>query len=367
MFRLRLGFDATILTRRLTGVGIYTKSLISALLEVDPKLEIVLFAHKKIEDFEDEPRVEKIVKYGLNVHHFLQFKLPHLLKKHKIDIFHGPNFYLPLRGKIPKAVTVHDLSAQFFPGQHTLRHRLSQLFFPPSLRKADRIISVSRTTANELTRFASETEAKTRVVHNGIDPIFAPVTEVEVREIREEFYLPERFILFVGTLEPRKNVGRLVEAYARVKERIGDTKLVIAGGRGWQYNDIFARIDRLCISDDVLCIGYIPFESLPALYSAAHVFAYPSLYEGFGLPPLEAAACGTPVLTSNLSSMPEVMADAAVLIDPMDTEGIAEGLFKLSTDDTLRSDLILKGFSRAAEFSWKTTARKTLEIYRELL
>ncbi|HHS50409.1 MAG TPA: glycosyltransferase family 1 protein [candidate division Zixibacteria bacterium] len=362
---MKLAVEASILARPLAGVGVYTRSLVSAMAELDDVEEIVLFSIGDVPEFAS-PKV-RTVRYRSRVQHFaIQLELPKLLKNNGIDVLHGPNFYLPLRGKTPSAVTVHDLSAQFFPSHHSLKHRLSQAFLKPSIKRADAIIAVSKATADEIARYRPSYAGKVRVVHNGVDERFTPAPLSEIECIRVKFGLPERFILFVGTLEPRKNVQRLVEAFAEIRHRVPQ-KLIIAGGKGWLYDDIFASVRQLGIEDSVMFIGYVPFEDLPALYSSADVFCYPSLYEGFGLPVLEAMACGTPVVTSNLSSMPEVAGDCAILVDPSSAESIADGLRRLAQDDALREDFKARGLARAKEFTWQNCARKTLDIYRSIV
>jgi len=364
---VRIGFDATILTRPLTGVGVYTARLVEALARTARFDEVFIFAHKPLFGLSDELPVNIVSRRSPNAHIFVQFILPRLLKEYDIDVLHGPNFYLPLISKTPSVVTVHDLSAQLFPEQHSHKHRLSQKLLRPSLKKADRIIAVSEATARDIEGFWSGVKNKVKIVYNGIDSDFKPASDDKISKIRKQYRLPEKFVLFVGTLEPRKNVARLVEAYSDARDNLDGAKLVIAGGKGWLFDEIFTKVEKLGISDEVLFTGYIPREDLPALYSAAEVFCYPSLYEGFGFPPLEAAACGTPVLTSNRSSIPEIMNDAALLVNPESIEEISRGLVRLFRDDGLRKDLIERGQERASMFNWKKTALKTLAIYKNLL
>jgi len=362
---MRIGIEACILTRPLTGVGIYTSRLVSAMAKLDGVEGIVLFANGDIPDF-DAPNV-RTVRYRNRVQHLaIQLELPKLLAENRIDILHGPNFYLPLRGKTPMAVTIHDLSSQFFPGQHSFKHRLSQKFLRPSMKKAERIIAVSEFTSQEIGRYCPSAEGKIRVVHNGVGENFVPAGDVAKAEIVQRYGLPDRFALFVGTLEPRKNVGHLIEAFGKASN-IEDLKLVIAGGKGWLYDEIFESVKKLGLEDRVIFPGYIPSEDLPALYSSAEFFCYPSIYEGFGLPVLESMACGTPVLTSFNSSMSEVAGEAALLADPMDIDSISEGISKLASEEELRKNLAERGLWRAKKFSWKSCATKTLDIYREIM
>ena len=182
---------------------------------------------------------------------------------------------------------------------------------------------------------------------------------------RQRRGLPERFVLFVGTLEPRKNLARLVEAFARVRD--GRVGLVLAGGKGWLYDELFARVEALGLSRGVILPGYVKNDELPLWYNAAIGLVYPSLYEGFGLPVLEAQACGTPVLTSNVSSLPEAAGDASSMVDPYDVEELAAGLDRLLTDELLRHELRERGLAHAKQFSWPRTARETARVYRRAL
>jgi glycosyltransferase involved in cell wall biosynthesis len=186
-----------------------------------------------------------------------------------------------------------------------------------------------------------------------------------LNSIKQKYHLPDRFILFVGTLEPRKNIIRLLEAYARIKDKLPH-KLVIAGTKGWLYQPIFEAVKRLSLRNNVIFLGYVDDGNLPALYNLADLFVYPSIYEGFGLPVLEAMACGIPVITSNVSSLPEVAGDAAVLVDPYNVKELAGAMKHVLTNASLRKQVINKGFQQAKNFSWKKCARETLKVYEEV-
>jgi glycosyltransferase involved in cell wall biosynthesis len=203
------------------------------------------------------------------------------------------------------------------------------------------------------------------VVYHGVDPAFHPLPDDEVAAFRHRRGLPERFALFVGTLEPRKNLVRLVEAFARIKnDQVG---LVLVGGKGWLYDELFSRVEALGLSKIVTFAGYVTGDELPLWYNAATALAYPSVYEGFGLPVLEAQACGTPVLTSNASSLPEAAGDAGLMVDPYDTDALAAGLHRLLTDESLQYELRERGLIHARQFSWPRTARETAGVYRRAL
>jgi len=232
-------------------------------------------------------------------------------------------------------------------------------------RRARRLIAVSAHTAEEATRLLGVPLARIDVVYHGVDPAFCPLPANEVAAFRQRRGLPERFVLFVGTLEPRKNLVRLVEAFARI--RAGRVGLVLAGGKGWLYDELFASVEALGLHEEVIFPGYVVDDELPLWYNAATVLAYPSVYEGFGLPVLEAQACGTPVLTSNVSSLPEAAGDGALTVDPYDVEALAAGLHRLLADEPLRLQLRERGLAHARQFSWPRTAQETARVYRRAM
>ncbi|MCX7707335.1 MAG: glycosyltransferase family 4 protein, partial [Anaerolineae bacterium] len=206
-------------------------------------------------------------------------------------------------------------------------------------------------------------------VYNGVDDAFCPADPAAVAAFRRARGLPDRFILFLGTLEPRKNLGALLRAYAAVRTRSGEgtPKLVIAGGKGWFYERILTEVDVLGLGDDVIFPGYVAADELPWWYRAAELFVYPSRFEGFGLPVLEAMACGTPVITTTSSSLPEVAGDAAILVDPDDVSALSDAMERLLADPDLRSALRAAGLQRAARFSWKRTAAETARVHGDVL
>ncbi|MCS7284049.1 MAG: glycosyltransferase family 1 protein [Anaerolineae bacterium] len=296
-----------------------------------------------------------------------QFAQPLLLREVNADLVHGPVYVVPLGTSIPAVVTVHDLSFLRFPRFFRPANRLYlRLFTYLSVHRARRVLAVSAYTARETEQLLGVRREKIRVVYHGVDPVFRPLRPHEVAAFRARHGLPDRFVLYVGTLEPRKNLVRLVQAVARLSEA-DRPFLVLAGARGWYDEEIFATVERLNLKDRVLFPGYIPNEQLPLWYNAAQAFAYPSLYEGFGMPVLEALACGTPVLTSTASALPEAAGDGALLVDPTDVGAIADGLHRLLTDEALREELRERGLAHAARFSWARTAAETVALYREAI
>lgn len=291
---------------------------------------------------------------------------PWVLRRIRADLVHGPAFVGPLLTPCPVVVTIHDLSFIRFPSLFRPANRLYLTVLTRlSARRARRLIAVSAYTAAEVTRLLGVPLERIDVVYHGVDPAFHPLPADEVAAFRQRQGLPERFILFVGTLEPRKNLVRLVEAFARIRD--GRVGLVLAGGKGWLYDELFARVEALGLSREVIFPGYVMNDELPLWYNAATVLAYPSVYEGFGLPVLEAQACSTPVLTSNVSSLPEAAGDAALMVDPYDVEALAAGLNRLLTDISLRHELRSAGLAHAKKFTWSHTAQETAQVYRRAL
>ncbi|TET52474.1 MAG: glycosyltransferase family 1 protein [Anaerolineales bacterium] len=295
-----------------------------------------------------------------------QLAQPSELRRIGADLVHGPAFVIPLAAGCPSVVTIHDLSFLRFPKLFRPANRLYLTVLTRlSAGRAKRLIAVSAHAAAETTRLLGVPADKIDIVYHGVDPHFRPLAADEVAAFRARKKLPERFVLHVGTLEPRKNHIRLVEAFAQVRET--GTALVLAGARGWLYDELFRKVEALGLSKDVVFYGYASSEELPLLYNAAAALAYPSLYEGFGLPVIEAQACGTPVLTSNVSSLPEAAGDAALLVDPEDTDALAAGLNLLLSDDSQRQQLSERGLAHAAQFSWLRSARETAGTYRSAL
>jgi glycosyltransferase involved in cell wall biosynthesis len=232
-------------------------------------------------------------------------------------------------------------------------------------RRAAAVIAVSRFTAEEVVRLLGVPPERVHVIHHGVDPSFRPRPPEEIVRFREQMGLPARFVLHVGTLEPRKNLKTLIQAFARLN--VPDLHLVLAGGKGWLYEAIFAEVARLGLQDRVHFPGYVPAETLGLWYNAAYIFAYISSYEGFGLPVLEALASGTPTLTSETTSLPEAAGDGALLVSPDSVEAVADGLQRLLEDQALRQDLRQRGLLHAARFKWEHTVEQTLALYRQVM
>lgn len=300
-----------------------------------------------------------------------QLALPAAARSARLDLLHGPVNVNPLFSACPSVVTIHDLSFMRYPQAFPpLKRAYLRRQVQLSVRAARRVIAISKATQHDLVTLFGVDPARIDVVYNGVDAAFSAGAPHEVEEFRARRGLPARYILHLGTLEPRKNLTRLVQAFARLKAQdtnVPHLKLVLAGGKGWFYDSLFAEVARLGLEGSVLFPGYIDDADLVGWYRAAAVFAYPSLMEGFGLPVLEALASGVPTVTSNVSSLPEVAGDAALLVDPSDVDALAAALGRLLQEPALAAELRSRGLRRAARFSWQRTAQETAAVYRRTL
>ena len=302
-----------------------------------------------------------------------QLVLPGYLRRLRADLVHGLVNVLPLAADIPGVVTVHDLSFLHLPQVLPPAKRLYlSTLCRMSARKAAAVIAVSRQTAVDVVRCFGVPAHNVIVAHNGVDARFSPAPAERVEAFRSRKQLPQRFFLFLGTLEPRKNLTTLLDAYARWRLAAGTEnaafKLVIAGGKGWYYDTIFTQVGELGLRDSVIFPGYVPDEELPEWYRAATAFVFPSVFEGFGLPVLEALSSGTPVLCSDISALREIAGmgaeQAAILVPPQDADAWAAGLALLAGQTSLREELSRRGLTRARAFSWQSAAHHTLDAYR---
>jgi glycosyltransferase involved in cell wall biosynthesis len=286
----------------------------------------------------------------------------------RLDVFHSTAYVLPLICPTRSVVTVHDLTFMLMPeafrrGNRAYLTTMTRL----AVHRADRVIAVSESTKRDVVRLLGVPESKVTVIYHGIEPEFRPLPPDEVAAFRTRHGLPDRYALYVGTLEPRKNLPNLLRAYALARSKRGVTApLVLGGGKGWGYESIFQLVEELGLRDSVRLPGYLPLADLPLWYNGASLFVYPSRYEGFGMPALEAMACGAPVLTTRASSLPEVVGDAGLLVGPDDVEGMADAIAAVLNGGTLGERLRSDGLGRAGGFSWAEAAKQTVAVYREL-
>lgn len=280
-----------------------------------------------------------------------------------------PAHVVPYACPVPAVVTVHDVGYRYFPEAHTLRDRLYLDWATRySARKAAVVLADSESTRRDLVRFYGIDSGKITVAYPGVNPALQPERDpARLAAVRQKYDLPERFILHVGTLQPRKNLSRLVEAYGQLRARLPDApKLALVGGKGWLYDDLFAQVGRLGLAEHVLFPGHITHADLGAIYTLAEVYAFPSLFEGFGFPVVEAMRCATPVVCSDTSSLPELAGDAALTFNPEDVDALAEALFRVLSDDDLRHAMVSKGVAQAARFTWEGCAAVVWDVLQRV-
>lgn len=377
---MKIGVDYTAAAWQGAGIGRYTRELIRAAVPRDPTLQYVLFyaagglppdapyaadlrtfaaAHPNVQvrPLPISPRLLTIL--------WQRVRLPLPVERlvGPLDIVHAPDFVLPPT-RARTILTVHDLTFMVRPESADARlRRYLMAAVPRSLRRADYVLVDSQATAADLARLLGVAGPRVRLLYPGIDPRFRPLSAAAIEPVRADLGLPSDFLLFVSTLEPRKNVPRLIEAFAQIAAdpQYANLQLVLAGRRGWLYDEIFATVGRLGLRERVIFPNFVADEQLPALYNLARAFVYPSLYEGFGFPALEALACGTPVVTANVASLPEVVGAAAIVVDPYDVTAIAQGIrAALQNPAPLRA----AGPPQARRFSWVTAGAELIEVYR---
>ncbi len=365
---LLVGFDATTLTGQISGVGGYTARLLQALCaQVGREAfgKLVVFSNREIA-FVAPPEVEVYAGRRFPVRSiWMQLVLPAILREVRPDVVHFTNYLAPVLTDTPYVVSFHDMSLTLLPEAHTLKKRLlTASLIPTVARRARRILVPSESTRRDVARLLAVDPGRIRLVPYAASPLYRPLSDgpspLALRGVRPPYFL------YVGTIEPRKNLARALRAFARIAPGLPEHQFVIVGQSGWKYGEVLDEAQRSDLAGKVVLTGYVPEGELPLLYNHAIALVYPSLYEGFGLPLVEAMACGTPVLTSAGSSLSEVARDAALLVDPLREDELAAAMSALGTDERLRADLRRRGFLRSAAFSWERTARETIEVYREV-
>jgi glycosyltransferase involved in cell wall biosynthesis len=374
--RPRVAIDLRALVPRPTGIGVYTRSLAAALAHRGG-MRYLGVAHRP-------PRgAAELAAAGVEIEHqaaplgvvWQQLLLPRRLRRGDVDLLWSPLLTVPLHCPVPSVVTVHDLTVLLMPEAHRLKVRLSLLpFLGASLRGASRLVTLSRATAADLAFHFPGSAGRVRVVYPGVDPEFRPGTAEEIAATREELGAPRGYLLYAGTLEPRKNVGALLDAWEALSA--DDPRfppLVLAGPYGWGSRGLARRIARLAAAGAaaggprLAALGHLERERLVRVFQAASLFVYPSLYEGFGLPPAEALACGVPAVVLDTSSLPEVVGDAGVLVAPGDSAALAAALARLVADPARAADLAGRAVAQACRFRWERAAAEMEEVFREAL
>ena len=366
---VRIGIDA----RKLHdfGIGTYIRNLLRQLARLDRQTEFVVLCHPDDreglgslgENFRPVPETSK--NYSISE----QIRIPLALMREQVTLFHAPHYVLPPLVPCRSVVTIHDcihlMFPQYLPNRFALAYARTSIEL--AARRATRIMTVSESSKRDILRFVDVKPDKIDVIYNAFDERFGvEPREEDVVRVRERYQLHDEFVLYAGNVKPHKNLERLIEAFELVRKRgLDHLKLVLIGDEISKYAGLRRAVHQHQLHKYVRFLGYLPEETLAVMYRLAGVFVFPSLYEGFGLPPLEAMASGTPVVTSNVSSLPEVAGDAAVLVDPYLPQAIADGIHTVLTDETLRRSLRQKGLARAAQFSWEQSVRRVLDIYRD--
>lgn len=370
---MRIGIDAyDVNVERKAWAKTYVTNLLLNLAKIDTDNDYLLYLPRPLR--KDFPIRQENFKYRILCSPKLwtiwtQVRIPLDLMFQKPDILFLPSHSLPRYHPCKTVVTIHDLAFLTFPAYFKAKDRIIQRKITSyAIKNADRIIAVSHSTKRDIIKYYHVNSEKITVIYHGGGEIRRPISDSDkIEEVRQKYNLPTRYILYLGVLQPRKNLARLIKAFdSLLKDQKIAQGLVIAGKKGWLYQDIFDTVKRLKLQDKVSFTGYIPTNDLPMLLAGADLFVLPSLYEGFGLPVLEAMACGTPVITSNVSSLPEVVGNAAILIDPYNIKEMADAIYRVLHNENLKSEMVRKGLKQAKKFSWEKTARKTLEIYKEV-
>ena len=377
---MRVAIDGKRYYLNSSGLGRYSRSLINQLISIgdEENLEIILYRPKGKVKFEPKSQshlTEITADYffpghiGNAIWRFT--KLPSLINNSGYDLFHGPSHVLPGKLKCPSVVTMLDLIFIRYPNYFKAWDRnYYRISFKKSAQLADHIISISEATKADLINFFGIKEDKISVIYPGFDAVFSKLQQQKLDEIKIKFKLPRDYILYVGNIEPRKNILKLAQAFNSLQESSyidKDVHLLIVGQMGWYYKEIIDGIDSLSSRDKIKLVGPVYGEDLTGFYQLASIMAYPSMFEGFGYPVLEAMRLGTPVLTSNISSMPEAGGNAAHYVNPESLDEIKDGLCKLLNDKTYREKLAVKGTRHAAGFNTMRMTQETLEVYRKLI
>ena len=373
-----IGLDAIPLTEPLTGVGHYTFELAQALARVSPSDKFELAYPSSLPRSVDEGiarslppnlRIER-VQAGPVTRHWWSLGLPRYAARRGFGLFHGTNYDVPLWRPCATVLSVHDLSLFSHPETHVARRvRRGRRRLPLMLRLADAVVTMTESVRRELTQRFQTSAGKVFVVPEAARECFSPMEFEETAPVRERLGVGDEFLLAVGTIEPRKNLATLLNAFEEVvrAEPGGRLQLVVAGNEGWLSGPLLERFGRSGVAGRLRLTGYLQDEALRALYSSCCAFVYPSLYEGFGLPPLEAMRCGAPVIASRIPALTETTGGAARLFDPHDPQELARAILELVRDPAARSELTRRGRLHVRKFSWETTARLTLDVYTEAL
>ena len=371
---MHIAIDAHSVGTGLAGNETYAANLVEALAEVDGENRYTVYVTRAEALARFEGRWEN-VSVRRTMPHTPLVRIPLTLsaelRRRPVDLLHV-QYTAPPLAPCPVVTTIHDLSFEHIPETFKRRSRVQlRLTVRATARRAAHVIAPSEYTRRDLVETYGLDPARVTAIPLAVAPHFRPVEDAgELERVRKRYGIGGEYVLAVGSIQPRKNLARLVRAYSALRRERGRSnlpQLVLVGKQAWLYGDTLRAIEEEGLGESVLLTGYVSESDLPALYTGALLFAYPSFYEGFGLPPLEAMSCGAPFLTGNLTSLPEVVGDAGLTVDPFDTGALAASLARLIDDDALRADLRERGLTRARRFDWRETARMTLQVYRRVM
>jgi glycosyltransferase involved in cell wall biosynthesis len=393
---MRIAIDGRTILQQRTGVGEYTERVVRHLLQIDSVNEYYLFLAEPLDELSAQ-NLTKVVRpksnrMGRN-RIWENFILPRFLSEHDVQIYFSPAFTLPVVPRIGKylqwlplprsmqyifntdkrvkyVVTIHDVIAYIFPQYFTMKMRLwTKIFISNAVNLADKILTDSDATQRDLTNLFPGKKMPLQTVYPSLNEKYRRIgDQATLQHAREQLQVPVNFILYVGTIEPRKNVLSIAQAYALLPEHLQkEYTLILSGGRGWFSDPIIEQIESLKLHGNIRMPGYVPHNLLPSLYNLATLFVFPSLYEGFGYPPLEAMACGVPVITSDRSSLSEVVGNAGKMVDPTDVNKLAKEMQQILENEPLRQTMITKGIERAKKFSAEATASQIMNVFDEVM
>jgi len=382
--RHRVALDARRLAGNRRGTGLYIQNLVRCLPSAAPDIDFLLLVDRPLPSDRVPAGCRAVVvgqgpstdsqsvsRFSVKLHSvfWMNVLVPSVLKRERVDLFHGPNIAVPLVGGCCCVSTIADLVSVRVPGTFTSFYNLyRRISVPAAARRAAHVVAISESTRRDIVELIRVPPEKVTTIHLGVDAGFAPVTDIaQLDRTRQQFGLPDRFIIHVGAVERQKRLETLMQAAAEVIKKGFTDGVVLAGEEGFGADNLRRVVAELGITERVRFLGYVPQEFIAPLYTLARCAVYPSWYEGFGLPVLEAMACGTPVMASNASSLPEVGGDAAILLPPGDVSAMVQALEKLLTDERQRADRVNRGLARAKQFSWEACAARHVGVYRRYL
>lgn len=367
---MRIAIDCHSLGTSVGGNETYTFCLTSALIQLDRRNEYVLFYTRASDKVAALAAADNATAVRVRPHWpymRIPVSLPQAVRNQRVDVLHV-QYITPPFVRAPVVNMIHDVASlyypQFFSRSEYFRNRL---LLPQSVHAAARILTVSQASKDQIVRAFGIPPSKVVVTYNGISERFRRAPAHQVGEVLEKYRIAGPYLLFVGNIQPRKNLQGIVEAFVIMKQQHAlRHRLVVVGRKAWLYSDIFERVRQLKLQDDITFTGYVPDDDLPALYTGADLLMYPSFFEGFGFPPLEAMACGTPAVAAQEPAFPEILGDAAVLVDPRSPTAIAQGALRILSDGAFCRELVARGLERAARFTWEAAARVTLAVFEEV-